>query len=123
MVVGVASEAGIWRGGKFALFRQTWVSGGHPAAAARPLQLTVRVQFDDDASTYLRAFTVAPGGRWALNLDDLRPMAREVMTNALIQITADQRTAATVALWHSPISLGVIPTVYPVSFFCVEASS
>jgi hypothetical protein len=121
MVVGLASEAGIWRGGnKFALYRQTWVSGGHPAAATRPLLLTVRTQFDDDGSIHIRSFSVPPGGRWALNLDELRPMAAQVTANALITITADQRTAATVALWHQPIALGVSPTVYPVSFISVE---
>jgi hypothetical protein len=122
VVVGVASEAGIWRqGGGNGLYRQTWVSGLHPSQAPVPLELTVAVRFDDETSVRQRAMAVAPGQRWSLNLDELRTPV-PTQANASITITANACCAATVALWHAPIGRGVAPVVYAVPFVCVEES-
>jgi hypothetical protein len=124
VVVGIAPEAGIARGaGKNAAYRQTWVAVAHASIAVRPLALQVRVKFDDEQGPHQREVAVAPGDRWALNLDELRSAPLPGWVNASIELRADQRCAATVALWHQPADHGgSVPTVYPIPFFNVETS-
>jgi hypothetical protein len=119
-VIGVVTEAGVWRGQQgSALYRQTWLSGAHAQAA--PMRVDVTARFTDAPSVpQARTFLVPQGGRWALSLDEMKPAGWVGTTDAVVEVRCAGACWATVALWHEPIGRGVTPSVYAVPMRCED---
>lgn len=113
-LVGVATEAGIWRSGR--LYRQTWLSGANPHRV--PLRVEIEVRFDGGKVGH-RTYLVPSRERWAVNLDDVYGDVRDVMVNATVLITCDRDCAAERAIYYAPIGQDA-PSVSAVPFVCAE---